>query len=231
MKIITNTKINGELCYVQVKDILFLARITKNANVMQQYITLINSGHTDNEFVRITQKSYIKAIKNCDYIVDFVEFGDSKLQTSYLSSLIVTLNFSVINEFDKECVEHKTDGLRDIMSFKRGDLEYKIPLIPNGVIEKCNEDENLVFSSTVIDNCFIIKSVDGTAVQNIDYFDFYLDCLDIIYNEFYPNIPFEERKHDVIDRGGVIIIQIYDIKKKKENIVNRVLSKLKKGSK
>lgn len=231
MKIITKTRRDGELCYIQVKDILFLSRITKNSNVMQQYINLINEGHGDNDFIRITQKSYIEIIKKCDYIADFIEFGNKNTPISYISSLIVTLNFSVGDEITKECVSHKTDDLRDIMAFKKGELEYKIPLVANGSIEMCNEDKTLVLDGTAISDCFIIKSIDGVDIQNKDYYDFYLNCLDRIYSEFYPDIEQTERKYDAYDRGNVLVICIHRQEKKKENKMRNILAKFKRGSK
>ena len=73
MKIITNTKFYGKLCYVQVKDVLFLARYTGNKRLMQDYINTINNGKSDNEFIKVSGDSYIKAFELCDYIIDFSE--------------------------------------------------------------------------------------------------------------------------------------------------------------
>lgn len=230
MKIITKTRRDGELCYVQVKDILFLARITRNDGVMQHYINLINEGYIDTDFVRITQESYINIIKRCEFIVDFIEFGNRNTPVSYISSLIVNLNFATGDCVTKEGISHKVDDLRDIMAFKNGKLEYKIPLVTNGSIEMENEDETLLLDGTVINDYFILKTIDGDEIQNKDYYEFYLNCLDRIYNEFYPDIERTERKHDVYDRGNVLIICIHKQEKKKESKMRNILVKLKRES-
>ncbi len=231
MKIITNTNRHGELCYVQVKDILFLARLTKNKNVMQQYINLVNQGYGDNDFIKINQPMYINAIKKCEYIVDFLEFGGKEITNSYLSRYIVTLSFFASNDDEKKFVDYKMEGIRDIMAFKRGEIDFKIPLVPNGNFEYTTDDGKFFVESTVVDNCFTLKVNDGSDVQNHDYFDFYLEALDKIYDTFYPNIEKDERKYDAYDRGSMIIIYIDNKeKKKKESKIDRILSKIKKGS-
>lgn len=229
MKIITNTKRNGELCYVQVKDILFLARITKNNKVMQQYVNFINNGVCDNDFVRITQPLYIDAFKKCDYIVDFTLY--SNVSITYVSRLMATTNFFVSSDLEKDCIQHKTDDLRDIISFKKGDLEYKIPLISNGKYEYENEDGTLLFDSTIIDGCFAITSLDGNNVDDNEYYDFYLKCIDKIYNEIYVGIPVEERKFEKFVMGNTLVIRVHNnMNIKKEKKVFKIFSKIKKGN-
>ena len=228
MKIITNTKRNGELCYVQVKDLLFLAKLTKNKNIMQQYISMINNSYSDDDFVRITQEGYKNAIKKCDYIVDFTEFSSKKVSIAYLSKLIVTMSFSIMDEFESQCVEHKADGIRDIMAFKKGELDYKMPLIVNGGFEYENNDKTLYLDDTILDDCFVIKTSDGSDVQTHDYFSFYLECIDKIYNERYADVVQQERKFDVYDRGNTLMIIIRNQEKKKVNGFSKILGKLKK---
>lgn len=231
MKIITNTRRDGKLCYIQVKDILFLARVSKSEDVMQHYINLINEGYGDTDFIKITQENYIDIIRKCEFIVDFMEFGNKNTPVSYISSLIVNLNFAIGDGITKEGISYKVDDLRDIMAFKNGELEYKIPLVTNGSIEMESEDKTLLLDGTVINDCFILKSTDGEDIQNKDYYEFYLKCLDRIYNEFYPDIEQAERKYDVYDRGNILVICIHRQEKKKESKMHNILAKLKRESK
>ena len=228
MKIITNTRRDGELCYVQVKDLLFLAKLIKNNNIMQQYVSMINNGRLDNDFVRVTQEGYKNAIKKCDYIVDFTEFSSKKVSVSYLSKVIVTMSISTMDKNESEYVEYKADGLRDIMAFKKGELDYKMPLIVNGGLEYENKDKSLYLDDTILDDCFVIKTVDGSPVQNHDYFEFYLECVDKIYNDLYPEILQDERSFEVFDRGNTLLIIIRNQEKKKVNGFSKILGKLKK---
>ena len=231
MKIITNTKREGLLCYVQVKDILFLARITNNKVLMQQYLSLINEGRFDNEFIKITQSSLIDIINKCDYIVDFNELSKSDCTISYLSRLIININYAVpSNDVMKECIDYKTDGIRDVMAFKKGELDYTIPLVANGVLEYTSEDSRYILESTVVPNTFTIRVSDGSEVQNNDYYSFYLEAVDKIFNTMYPELDNNDREFSCVDRGKILIISIKNKTKKKESKLNKLLMKLKKGS-
>jgi hypothetical protein len=230
MKIITNTKHDGEVCYVQFKDIGFLARITANKSLMMQYIAFINSGYVENDFIKITQPLYVKVIKNCDYIVDFIDLSSESVSLGYLSNLIVTLNFSFNGDFCKECVDHRTDGIKDIIAFKTGEVDFKIPLISNGDIEFISEDKVMVFNSTILENTFVLRRIDGDDIHKVNYYDFYLECIDKIYSFKYPDIEAENRDFVSFDKGSSLVIRINNkIKKEKKNSFSKILSKIKKG--
>lgn len=231
MKIITKTKREGVLCFIQVKDILFLANLTKNKNLMQQYLNLINEGKTDNEFIKITQESFISVLDGCDYIIDFTDFNKKDVSLNYLSRLIVNMNFNIPgDDMNRECLDHKQDVIRDIIDFKRGELEYKIPLVPDGVLECLSSDGRLLLESTVVPDTFIIKAVDGSDVQTIDYYDFYLESIDKIFDLLYPDLDKNNRRFNCVDRGKMLIINISRCTKKKENKINKLLAKIKKES-
>lgn len=231
MKIITQTKRDGLLCYVQVKDILFLARITNNTTLMQQYLNLINNGRSDNAFIKITQNSLINIIDKCDYIIDFTDFNKKDIDLNYLSRLIINMNFSVSsNNVVRECLEYKTDGIRDIMAFKKGELDYTLPLVPDGLLEYTSSDSKLLLESTVIPDTFTIRVADGSDVQNNDYYDFYLESLDRIFDLLYPELEKKDRKFTCVDRGKILIITVKRCSKKKESRISRLLAKIKKES-
>ncbi|MGN1372319.1 MAG: hypothetical protein ACI4XM_08625 [Candidatus Coprovivens sp.] len=228
MKIITNTKHSGELCYVQVRDILFLAELTGNVNLMNQYYNLINEGKTDEEFVRIFQKAYIDIYKRCDFIIDFCEFCGEDVSINYISRLMVNMNVFIRNKNDRKFINHKSDDLRDIIAFKNGVLNYKIPLIVDGRFEVFNDDKSLSLNSTILKDHFVIKSTDGLDIKSKDYYDFYLGCINRIFDIFYPNIDISDRKFTVIENGSILIIRIDNILKKKNNSGIKVLGKRKK---
>lgn len=231
MKIITKTKREGVLCFIQVKDILFLANITKNKKLMEQYLNLINDGKTDDEFIKIIQESFISIIDKCDYIIDFTDFNSKDASLNYLSRLIINMNYNIpSDDVKRECLDHKTEGIRDIIDFKRGGLEYKIPLVPDGALECLSSDGRLSLESTVLPDTFIIKAIDDSDVQNNDYYDFYLESLDKIFSLLYPEVDENDKKVTCFDRGKMLVINISRCTKKKENKLNKLLAKIKKES-
>lgn len=230
MKIITNTNREGVLCYVQVKDINFLARITKNKKLMEQYIRLINEGRGDDDFVKIADVGFIDIIRRCEYIVEFSEFANKDNSITYLSNILVNMNYTLgSSELEKDCVQHKSSAIRDIMDLKKGELGYKIPLVPNGVVEYVSDDQRLLFDSTVIEDCYVLRASDASDVHQIDYYDFYVSCINKIYEEKYPEVQKEDRQYKSYGKGNILVVSIQAGKKKKSKI-EQILNKIKKGN-
>ena len=227
MKIITNTKLNGKLCYVQVKDILFLARYTNNKRLMQDYLNAINNGKTDNEFIKVSGDSYIRAFELCDYIIDFVEYSKRDIGVNYLSNMVKIKAYALPKEKrDQEGLDYQIDGVRDIISFKRGDLDYKIPLIANGLIEIKSADNKYVFNSTVIDGCFSLKTLDGSSLDDNNYREFLSNSINKMFDKMYPdNI---EREYSSFVMGNTLVISVKKSEVKKKSFVNKILSKVRK---
>lgn len=226
MKIITNTKLNGKLCYVQVKDILFLARYTDNKRLMQDYLNAINSGKCDNDFVKVSGDSYIKAFELCDYIIDFVEYSKRDIGVNYLSNMVKIKAYALPKEKkDQEGLDYQIDGVRDIISFKRGDLDYKIPLIANGLVEIKSADNKYVFNSTVIDGCFSLKMLDGSNLEGQDYQEFLNSSIKKVFDTIYPDNL--ERDYNTFVLGNTLVISVKVSETKKKGLVNRILSKVK----
>lgn len=225
MKIITNTKYDGVLCYVQVKDYLYLARISKNEALMNIYISLINRGHGDDYFIRVTNLHYIEAFKRCDDIVNFVDYKRDDIE--YLSSVLVTMNVVYPqSEYDKEAIRHKSDGIRDIMSLKKGELDYSVPIIPSGELEIDNDD--VVFTSSVIPDWYIFRKKNGNE-ESID--EEFLDlCIDNVFKNDYAFISTEERKYRLVDNGSTIYLNVLNRMEKKKSKIGNILQRiLKKG--
>ena len=107
-------------------------------------------------------------------------------------------------------------------------MNYKIPLVVDGRFEVFNDDKSLVLNSTILNNHFVIKSTDGLDIKSKDYNDFYLGCIDQIFDTFYPNIDISDRKFTVMENGSILIIRIDNILKKKNNSCIKVLGKRKK---
>lgn len=228
MKVITNTKRNGKLCYVQVKDVLFLARMTGNKRLMQDYLNAINGGKGDNDFIKVCGESYIKAFELCDYIIDFREYSTKDVGINCLINLIKTKAYVVSNEkIDQEGVDHQIEAIRDVISFKRGELDYKIPLVESGRYECISEDKQFVFDSTIIDDCFVLKCINGSSIEDNDYNSFLKECIDSVYSTLYPYE--EEKEYSTFITGKVLVLKINNRNNvKKKSLAGRILAKIKK---
>lgn len=228
MKIITNTKRNGKLCYVQVKDILFLARYTGNKRLMQDYLNAINNGRGDNEFIKVSGDSYIRAFELCDYIIDFSEYSRKDVGVNYLSNLVKTKVYAMPKDKrDQEGLDYQIEGVRDIVNYKRGELDYKIPLVATGKIEIISTDKKFVFDSSIVDNCFTLTTTNGADINTLDYTVFLNTCIDKVYSTLYPEV--EVRDYSTFITGNTLVLNIHRHKvTKKHNIVGKILAKIKK---
>ncbi|MBR6820684.1 MAG: hypothetical protein IKM55_00500 [Bacilli bacterium] len=228
MKIITNTKLYGKVCYVQVKDVLFLARYTGNKRLMQDYLNSINNGKSDNEFIKVSGDSYIRAFELCDYIIDFSEYSRRDIGVNYLSNMVKTKIYAMPKDKrDQEGLDYQIEGVRDIISYKRGELDYRIPLVPNGKIEILSKDKRFVFESTIIDGCFSLKTVDGSDIEKSDYQLFLDECIDRTYTTLYSDC--DERDFSTFVTGNTVVLNVkkHNVKKKK-GVVSKILAKIKK---
>lgn len=228
MKIVTFTKWNGKLCYIQVKDLLFLARYTGNKRLMQDYINAIEEGKSDNEFIKVSGDSYIKAFELCDYIVDFSKYNKKDVNFNYLSNLVKMKTYAMCKSpKEKDGLDHQIDSIRDIIAYKNGELDYKIPLIPDGRMEMCDSSNTYIFSSTIIDGCFTLKRVDGCSLDEQDYKCFLDSSIKRVFDVMYPGM--EERDYSTFVVGNTLVLSIKksDTKKKRKSI-GGILAKIKK---
>ena len=226
MKIITNTKRNGKLCYVQVRDVLFLARMTGNKRLMEDYLKYINAGKSDYEFIKVSGDSYIKAFELCDYIIDFGEYNKRDIGINYLTNMVKNKAYVVHKDrFGEEGMEHQIDALRDVMAYKRGELEYKIPMVADGRLEYTSNDNMFTLDSTIFDNCYVVSTTSGLPINEIDYSDFLEESL----NKIFEGVSKEERLYDTFVVGKVLVIKVRKKEvEKKKSIVGKVLAKIKK---
>lgn len=230
MKIITNTRRNGKLCYVQVKDILFLARYTSNKRLMQDYLNAINNGKSDDEFVKVSGNNYIRAFELCDYIIDFSEYSKRDIGVNYLSNMVKNKAYAMPKDkIGQEGLDLQIDAVRDMIAYKMGTLDYKIPLVADGDFEFVSPDQTLLFNSTVVDGCYTLSTLDGKDVNTHDYDEFFKGCIDKVYDALYPELPKDERDYKYYDRGRIFVLNIHvkEIKKNK-GVVGKILAKIKK---
>lgn len=226
MKIVISNPAIGKDCYVQVKDFLTLGRISGDKNMMQHYIDFINQGRGDYDFVRITGTSYAEVIISSDAIIDFMDYKDESV--SYISQHLIHLNSFLLDARDKDLVSSKSDDLRDIMAFQKGELPYPVPAILDGRLLFENEELGLTCGSTIIKDCYVLKSNDGRAVNTIDYDAFFQDTIDQIYTEDYPGIAREDRNYHYYDRVSYFLLFVQQKLEKKKGRIEKLLDKIKK---
>ena len=225
MKLITDTKRNGKVCYVQVKDLLFLAKYTGNKRLMQDYIDAIDKGKSDSDFVKVNGESYIRAFELCDYIVDFNKYNKKDVNFNYLSNLVKMKTYAMCRNIkEKEGLDYQIDGVRDIIAFKNGELEYKIPLLPDGRVEMFDNTNEYLFRSTIIDGYFVLEKVGKGDLNEQDYKNFLDVSVKKVFDVFYPGVKEKIYSSFVVGNTLVVSIKKRESKRKKNN-VNKTLSK------
>ncbi len=214
MKIITHTPRSGEAVYIQVKDFLYLGRTTGDSTYIDEYIDLLNSQKTDYDFIRIYDEEKRSVVSRTD-IVDFKELY--KESSMLLSKTLINLSFSSLND---EKSKQKSEDIRDVLAFRRGDLTYTIPLFSDGDVNILSEDGYLSFTSTIIPDCFVLRTADYSAIKLCECQDFLSKCLNELQNNYGEEI---RNGYQIIESNNMIIIKVKN--KIKEN---NLLSSFKK---
>lgn len=218
MKIITHSCKNGEAVYVQVKDLLYLGRTTGDNSYIDEYIELINSQKGDNDFIRVFDEFKKNIIKRTD-IVDFKGvYSESSL---FLSRILINLTLAAANN---EVARQKSEGIRDILAFKRGDLSYGIPLFSDGDIYLESEDGYFSFSSTILPDCYALKVVDRSDIRKSDYQTFLSDCLCKVKMQYREDVREDYQTYEV---DNMIVVKFNKDNKKKDTGLLHKIKKVK----
>lgn len=216
MKVIVNDKV-----YVQVRDILFLARTYKVKNLMDYYLFLINQGHLDTDFIRSTNVLLNKVLKR-DVIIDFRDYQD--YSDLHLGNLIIAL--ASVNQGNNEVLEHKLDDLRDIISLKRNELNYSIPLIPDDKVDLSFADLQLSFKSTIFSNYYLIEAKED--ISNYKYLEALQRGIKVLQTK---GLIEDDVSYELINKGSYMVVSFNDKKNKKERVIDRVVKKFKRNKK
>ena len=155
MKIVFTNEDGSTRCLTQVRDYKYLAVRFNSDAFLAMYNSTRAHGHTDDDFVDVTNEKVKEIILNSPYIVDFTDIA--KLDLTTLSRLIVVSARSM-SENDRLDFDHKRDDILDIMEFKKGILPYQIPV---GFDNKVYMDMGPVyFGSSTIPGYFLLKKKD-----------------------------------------------------------------------
>lgn len=208
----------GDNYYVQVRDIFFIGNLYNSKMIIAYYMSFINRGYGDNDFVKINNKS-IKQILDTDLIIDFTDYKDTSIV--YLSNVLANLFMTTQNT--GEVTKHKENDIRDIISFKKGELNYSIPLIPTDEVSYINQEMGLAFRSTIFDNYFVFQS--NSDLDNVQYLDYLRFCINEVIEEKFAN---QVVSYDIINNESYLVIRFNVEQKKSKSIKDIFRRKLKK---
>lgn len=227
MKIIIKNK-DQELCYIQIRDLIILAKITQDNSLIKNYLSLINNGHQDFEFLPLKDKRIVRIVKNLPDIIDFRSSKNDSIE--YLSERIISLYLLKSRPREKQIKDLTANDLRDIIAYKRGELSYQIPALPDGNLHLENLSLNLEFDSTILEDCYLLRSLTKEDLNTIDYSEFLNSSLNQVYQTYYPTIPKEEITYQSYNQNDHLILRIQPPKEKKKSRIDKILSKLKRSS-
>lgn len=151
MKIIVH-KNEEVICYVQLRDLIYLA--DKKDNIFRTLsLKFIDEFKTMSDFVKISDIELIKLIEKREDIIDFSAFVAYSNES--LTKLLVAKNLFCNSDEASRRVKHETQAIQDVISYKKGELDYNIPLIADDrIVEKIN---GYVVMSTNFNDKFIVK--------------------------------------------------------------------------
>ncbi len=228
MKIITNTKYDGTLCFVQVKDFFYLAQVTGNKSLMNIYLSFINEGKSDNQFVKITNQHYMKAFEMCEEIIDFGYYVKNDIDS--LTRLVVSMNVLFLQgEYDRKANQYKADGIRDVMFYKKKELDYNIPVVPSGEVEI--ESENAIFTASNLPDCFMFRSKNGKVFDMNLQQEFVSQCTIDVLSSKYPSLTNSDSNYKYIDNGNTLFLNVVGNRVVRKSKIGAILQRIRKEGK
>ena len=214
MKIITKDYNNNFYCYIQVRDLAYLVEQKRLTIFKLLYEKLLNAGMIYTDFIRIKDPSMIEVILHIDEIIDFNDY--QKLDALSLSRILVNSAYSSTKQ-----TEHKCESIRDIIAFNKGELEYKIPVLPTNKFACLSTEKNISFQTSSVPNFYILRSEDDIPITEKDYQAFLEQQIqDVIRMEH-----LKEYETNITPMGPYIIIRIERKKPVKESIFKRIFKK------
>ena len=216
MKIITEDYNNNFYCYIQVRDIYYLLKTKPNITIKAMYEKCLRTNKTDYEFIRITDPHIIELILHTEGIIDFETYHQEnpELLTRYLINSIFS---------DTEETKHKCESIRDILAFQKGELNYKIPIVPTREYACFDSKRNISIQTSNMKGYYILKTEDDIPIDNKDYQFFLGEQISYICSM--NGIKKEELDIKTQTIGSYIIIKIGKKQPKKQNIFQRLLKK------
>lgn len=215
MKIIVNQK-KETICYVQLRDLIYLANQKRNA-FRELACKYMDEFKDMTDFVRVTDPEMVKIIKNREDIIDFDAFSLHTVEA--LTRLMVAKNLFSDSDESKRRVFHETQAIQDLISYKKGELEYNIPLIADDRIES-NINGYYVTSSNS-DNKFIVKcdhEIFPDFVHVIDIVQTIAKEKGLLSNDV-------EYSYKLTELDNCVVLSYIPVVKKKEGFIRKLFKK------
>ena len=214
MKIIVRKK-NEIVCYVQLRDLVYLASGKRNS-FRELSCKYIKEGKIMTDFVRVSDKAMIDIIENLEDIVDLNDYRSYSIES--LSHLLVSKNL-FCDPSSSRRVDHQTQAIQDIISYKKGELGYTIPLVVDDrFVQNIN---GYVAMSTSCDNKFIVKCENGVN----DDFEIAIDILKKLALDNNLLKGDVEYSYRVVEVDGYQVITFVQTEKKKKNVFQKLFNK------
>ena len=222
MKIISTDYNNDFYCLVQMRDIEYLIKYKGLSRISAFYKKCIDEGKTEYDFVRLYDDDNIDIVLQCDDIIDFHEYIYEN--PTYLSRIIVNSVYAT-----GPGIELKNNALRDIIAFQKGDIGYKIPLVPTREFASVSEKEHLSFETTILKGYYLVKSTDNISIEDKDISQFVRGLIrDMCLWEGIPQAE-ADIKFVPIDNAVLVIIKKYkpEKTKEKESVFKKIFNRKK----
>lgn len=159
----------------------------------------------------------VKIIEKREDIIDYDAFSLHTVDA--LTHLLISKNLFCTSDESKRRVEHETQDIQDIISLKKGELSYSIPLVPDDrIVQNIN---GYVVKSTNVDNRFIVKC--DTAI-----FPDFVYAIDIIKALAVENGMLKsdvEYTYKTTEIDGGIVLTYLPVVKKKQNLFQKIFNK------
>lgn len=125
MKIMVNEK-DKKSCYVQLRDLYYLSARFKSSSFENLYEKYIQQGLGNADFVFLDDSRVVEVIEFNPFIVDFSIYANNSVGTLIR---LAALTAGPVVHADTVDGQHKRDDIFDIIEYKRGQLEYQIPVV------------------------------------------------------------------------------------------------------
>ena len=216
MKVISEDINEREYFYIQIRDIKHLIE-DRNLRILERlYRQCINNGKTEVDFIRLDNQYYIDIINNYEEIIDFNYYINES--QNYLARVLINSVYD-----DRESTKHKIEAIRDVIAFQRGELDYKIPIVPTRAFACLNEKQGLFFTTSNLPDLYILSSTTDKSLDQIDYHNFLKEQIKNIKDM--EHIKEEELEVDMVPIDNKIIVKIAKKKLKKESIFKKIFNK------
>lgn len=215
MRIVTHNSKDEISVYIQVKDLLYLGRVTKRNDLVNEYINLLNSKKKDNDFIKVSGELEKVVLSRVD-IVDFKE-----MYKESIDFLIRALVNTCITSFNADESKQRSDAIRDIINFKKGELDYGIPVLSDGDIFFESDNGLFIFSSTIIDDCFTLRTVDYSDISGVDYQEFLSTCINKVREKYGE----DSENYSISQIDSMIVVKLGK-KKDKNSKISSLIKKI-----